>query len=744
VSALTTFSEATPEGIVEPVNAKEFFKFIFGTLDGYLCLVTIDRSKEKEIVRQRFFEYPVEIDKAIDFVERKSIKVDIYFAPFLMTQARRMKEDIAETPVVWSDGDTCPIESLLIEPSAVVRTSTGRHHFYWKLDPVESPDIGEYLSKKIAYYHAEEGMDKSGWDLTQLLRVPGTYNHKKVPPQPVSKAIVIRDATYKEEDFSDYPEVEYTNKTVSLDDIDIPDVEPEELLDKYSKHLSPRAYDLYVEIPLGDWSRALWELECTLAEAGMTAEEIFVVARMAACNKFNREKRGDLPVWKDVQRAVMHVQDRKEKPPEIGPERAVVNIKAPKLLTDEQRELAKSDVTFIEEYTEWAKTLGDAATQYHPAGAFVILSTLLSGVVKLPTSFGTVVPNLWFMILADTTLTRKSTAMDNATDLLLEIDEDLLLATDGSIEGLLTAMSTRSGKPSLFLRDEVTGLLEAMAKKEYMAGMMEMLTKLYDGKHMKRILRREVIDVENPRLIIFSGGIRNKMVELLDYKHVGSGFLPRFIFITAESDITKLRPVGPPTNKTIEGRTGLLNKMHRIYDFYTMLPTQRATNGGKEVHLPKRWSAELTDEAWSMYNSYEVKMLNFAMESHDPTLLTPMMDRLAKSGLKAAVLISASRLRKDKIVVDKTDLLHAFYYIEQWMEHTVYIIRNIGTSGDEQKVQRVYQKIVNEPGIMRSKLMQNFFLHKKDTDAILATLEERAVIRRERHARNSERLYPVE
>jgi hypothetical protein len=728
---------------VEPVNAKEFFEFIFGELDGYLCLVTIDRSKgdDAKTVRQKFYEYPDEIDSAIEFINKKSVNVDVYFAPFLMTQARRTKEDIVETPVVWSDGDTCPIDSLLIEPSAVVRTSPGKHHFYWKLDPVESPDVGEYLSKKVAYYHAEEGMDKSGWDLTQLLRVPGTFNHKTVPPQPVSKAIIIKHAIYREDDFKEYPDVEYTNKMVSLEELEIPDTTPEEIFEKYSTELSPRAYDLYVEIPVGEWSRQLWELELTLFEAGVTKEEVFVVGKEAACNKYARDNRGDLPLWKEVQRAEAHVNERKEKPPEIEPDRAVYKMVPPKLLNDQERESVKEDVTFVEEYTTWAKTLGDAAPQYHPAGAFVILSTLLSGTVKLPTSFGTVVPNLWFMILADTTLTRKSTAMDNATDLLMEIDDDLLLATDGSIEGLLTAMGTRSGKPSLFLRDEVTGLIESMSKKEYMAGMMEVLTKLYDGKHMKRILRREIIDVQNPRLILFSGGIRNKMIELLDYKHVGSGFLPRFIFITAESDITKLRPVGPPTNKIVEGRTTLLNKMKRIYDHYAMVQPQESHDG--KVLLPKQWAAELTDEAWNLYNSYEVKMLDFAMRSHDPSLLTPMMDRLAKSGLKAAVLLAASRMGGKKIVVDKRDLLHAFFYIEQWMEHTVYIVKNIGTSGDEQKVQRIYQKIVDEPGILRSALMQRFYLSKRDTDAMLGTLEERAVIRRERHKGRGERLFPI-
>src|SRR6185503_18286841 len=175
--------------------------------------------------------------------------------------------------------------------------------------------------------------------------------------------------------------------------------------------------------------------------------------------------------------------------------------------------------SFVERYIEWAKSLGDAAPQYHQAGAFTALSALLAGSVQLPTSFGVMKPNLWFMILADTTLTRKSTAMDIAMDLVMEIDDDVIMATDGSIEGLLTSLSTRPGKPSVFLRDEFSGLLEMITKRDYYAGIPELLTKMYDGKMQKRILRKESIEVRDPVLLVFAGGIKDKITGLLSFEH---------------------------------------------------------------------------------------------------------------------------------------------------------------------------------------------------------------------------------
>src|SRR5690606_32174212 len=121
--------------------------------------------------------------------------------------------------------------------------------------------------------------------------------------------------------------------------------------------------------------------------------------------------------------------------------------------------------------------------------------------------------------------------------------------------------------PSVFLRDEFSGLLEQMTKKDYMAGMAELLTKLYDGKMQKRILRKETVEVREPILILFAGGIKNKVTRILTHEQVSSGFMPRFIFITAESDISTLKPLGPPTQKTINTGDAIRNELIDIYTF---------------------------------------------------------------------------------------------------------------------------------------------------------------------------------
>ncbi len=472
-----------------------------------------------------------------------------------------------------------------------------------------------------------------------------------------------------------------------------------------------------------------------LFEAGLSREEVFAVSDAAACNKFRRDGRPKEDLWKDVCRAFSRHEEN-------------LNVLIPEtrepgeLISDAEKAYVEANPGFVERYIEWAKSLGDAASQYHQAGAFIALSSLLAGSVRLPTSFGVIVPNLWFMILADTTLTRKSTAMDIATELILEVDSDIVLATDGSIEGLLTSLSTRPGRPSMFLRDEFSGLLEMITKKDYYAGMAETLTKLYDGKLQKRILRKEVIEVRDPILIILAGGIRDRVTSLLTFDHVSSGFMPRFIFITAESDVGKVRPLGPPTEVNLGARDAILSEMRDLVNHYVQGAVLEIKNGQVGVSPALQWKAELTPRAWERYNELEASMMKAGVESEHPAVLTPTYDRLSKSMLKAAVLLAASRKREDKIVVEEEDIIRAIYYGTGWRDYSHQVINNVGKGTAEKELDVIANAIMRKPGVTRSQLMQSYHLRAREASHIFETLEQRGVVTRQRVGR-TEQFFPV-
>lgn len=730
--------------IIDPTTTRTaqevFFKLLFGRGVGYVCIAYLEPGTRR--LEEMFYRYPEDIEPMLDAIAGGVKGNSVYFCPQLFGQRARQKQYVTFTPNAWSDLDACQPTNLLVEPTLTIESSPGRFQAYWVFDGIVDPDDAEALSRRIAYRHRDEGADTSGWDLTQLLRVPGTYNfkYKTTADIPVVKVVAVNKNRYRLSDFKDYPDdTGYIIVDIPVPTGDeLPQASPEELLDKRRLGLNPMIWKLYAEEPITDWSKSLWNLQMLLFEAGFDRNEVYVIARESKCNKYARDGRPNTLLWKEVCRAEA---------------KALENLKAltgntrtdelQLLSPEEEAALERAGDTFVERYQTWAENLGDAAPQYHQAGAFIALSSLLAGAVRLPTSFGSIIPNLWFMILADTTLTRKSTAMDLAMDLVMEVDPDALLATDGSLEGMVTSLAARASRPSVFLRDEFSGLLEAMTKKDYMAGFAETLTKLYDGKPMKRLLRKEVVEVRHPILLVFAGGIKEKVCSLLTYEQVSSGFMPRFIFITAESDPSRIRPLGPPTLVTDNGKAAVREELEDLMHHYHQTQEMEVKVVSATIQTQKIFEAHLTPGAWARYNKFEMSMVEDGLKDERPDIMTPVNDRLSKSVLKAAVLIAASRQRDDnEVEVDLIDILRAIKYGWGWKRFANEIMTNVGRGTLERQLDTVTRMVNRRPGVTRSIIMQHLHLSAQQASALLETAEQRGMIHRQRTTR-TERLFPT-
>ena len=698
----------------------DFFETAYGDTTGFICIAT--RRPEGKFAEQ-FFSYPDEAQRAEEVIRSRALVENVYFCPQLLKERRRVKVNVDQVGCIWADLDECHPKYLRIKPSICYETSPGRYQALWTLSqPVDAEDA-EDAARRIAYHHSDQGSDRSGWDLTQLLRIPGTRNYKYGQGAEAPKVRVLdwNDDTHPLSDFRDLydqtPGYEYL-------DIPFPEFVPEDgekILERNRHRINGAAFTLFHREPETDRSSALFRLEMYCLEAGLSLPEVFQVCRDAACNKFTGQP---IRLWKDICRAQSrHAEQSRMATLPPGTELALV--------TRAEREALAREPSFIERYVDWAKQVGDAAIQYHEAGAFTALSTLLAGSVRLLTRYGSIQPNLWFMILADTTLTRKSTAMDLAMDIVLEIDPDLLLATDGSVEGFMQALSTRPGRVSLFLRDEFTGFMEQMSRKDYMSGMKEFLTKMYDGRTQKRLLRKEEIVIRDPRVILFAGGIKTKMQRIVDTEDIESGFLPRFVFITAESDPSKVRPLGPPEEENLTGRDRILTELQQIAKAHER--TAPTTFKGKVVGVHTvPVDVKMTERAWSRYNEVEQTLTQLAVDSGEDLRVTmvPMYVRLATSILKASILLAASRCLEGDVVVEEQDIVRAAMYGDVWRRYAQDIITNIGKGPLEHKIELILHAIQRRGNFARSRLMQTYHLTAREMDDIEKTLVGRGLIAR--------------
>lgn len=732
----STFQEAIE---ITHERRLDFFRLIFGNETGFVGIAY--KGKTDKHFTEKFFAYPEELNEMCTDISRTAQSLThVYFCPQLLADknfkregskgSARVKENVKTCTVLWADLDTCNPATLQVPASIVIQSSSGRWQAFWRLEEPLRPEDAEAICMKIAYFHADSGADRSGWDLTQLMRVPYTPNYKygDLTTAPLVTVVRTEPSLFRVDDFDIYPAyngLKFIDNPLPVD-ADLPDEDPLEILQRYRLVLNPAAFSLYDEVPQEgqDWSATQWKLVKILVEAGLRQEETFVVVRAARCNKYARDGRPDSALWVEIKKAYVKEYETHNLVP--TPTSVI-----PELLTDDEVRLAQSRDTFVERYIKWASDLTDAAPQYHQAGAFTILSAILAGSIRLYTSFGTVIPNLWFMILADTTLTRKTTAMNIAMDLLQEVNPDAIMGTDGSPEGIFSALKDRAKRPSIYLRDEFTGLLDSMTHKDYMAGMGEQLTKLYDGQTLKRLLRKEEIKITNPVFIIFAGGIKTKTQDLLTEEHINSGFIPRFIFITANADPSRVRPVGPPIIRDQEARGRIFDELFNLNIQYNSPRLVIMPDSKTSGNIIPEFAAKLTDEAWARYNELETTLTNAALDS-ELTYLTPVYDRLAKSTLKAAILLAASHQGEtgDVITVEVADIVHAIYYCKNWHMYVSEIVGGIGKSQDERMIDKIVEFVSSHKsmGAGRSDIMRKFKLDARRAELLLTTIVQRRLL----------------
>jgi hypothetical protein len=175
----------------------------FGEIGGYLGLFCATRpiagGGELLYPRSAYFEHPRRVPEAEVWCrERSAEDREVYFCAHLLTAKRRVKEHAAPVLALWADADGArsPEDARVPPPSAVVETSPGRGHLFWRLSRPLPPREAEALNRRLS---RAAGADRSGWDLTQLLRPPDTRNHKYGSAPPVRLLALTGDRYHPRE-----------------------------------------------------------------------------------------------------------------------------------------------------------------------------------------------------------------------------------------------------------------------------------------------------------------------------------------------------------------------------------------------------------------------------------------------------------------------------------------------------------------------------------------------------------------
>lgn len=697
----------------EKLSTKEFFEILFGTSEGFLFLCW--RDDDGVLNQQRPIRYPEALDTAVKYVELHKDE-DFYFSPMLYKVPRRKKSAVETTPVVYADTDTFDPSKFHIAPTLNVQTSEGHTHSYWVLDnDGYQPEDVARVSRAIAMTHSDEGVDSGGWDLTQLLRVPGTWNAKLESSKKEEDAgpVFIRDFSgeiYSLEDIADA----YDPENVSAVDIHVAGSMPRNIPDPMD--VLPRVAsikklsNLYSKEPEydQDWSDTLYLFVSEMLREGFTPAEILSVGWNASCNKYRRDNRPKEHFWEyDITRAIKDPKNRprtrvEEEAEDLDEaERTILIVgegiaKEVENLTLSPEEVANLKPTFVDSYVKWASSKTDSPVPYHIAGGLTIISLILGEWAVANPKFGIVRLGMFFTILGETTDTRKTTSRNLMKQLirLTEVgDYQYILTSDATEEGLIDALSTRAHQSSLFERDEVQKLIsDIKGQKSYMKGFLETLNELYDGNARGRIRAQKVTKDTPVNFVQYMMGIRSQFQENLELEDFKSGWGPRNVFVRGESpartrDNSRLEQGGQVQGKVDRGLHRLAKQLTEARDYWASKQKQRETP----------YYMSFDEDAWDRQTEWEWDLKEYFKDHQKYEYLKPCIERMSINIMKVGILFAMMEQRE---TVHLDDVLNAHYIACQWVEDLVVIVEGVSESYELRHMRSLEDYILQKDGLV--------------------------------------------
>jgi hypothetical protein len=283
---------------LEPEEQLKVLSRIWGNdRDGYVFLPWIDGTARDRSARRknyhegRAFRWPREKGAILEHL-RSHDGDDLYFAPSLFNGKRRIEHHAEPERALWADLDPVNPRGLGDRrPTIAWESSPGRFQGVWLLSTMRQG--ASWAGHENHRLTVEIGADPSGWDTTQLLRVPGRRNHKPdYGDEPVEGRLLWLDGPrYTWDDFDDLPPI---GQVQGGED---PDLLDDDLLNTVDRHEVWARVRLKVSKPVreymaartsegADRSDVLWQIERDLADAGCTLAEIIAVVRPTVWNKY--------------------------------------------------------------------------------------------------------------------------------------------------------------------------------------------------------------------------------------------------------------------------------------------------------------------------------------------------------------------------------------------------------------------------------------------------------------------------
>ncbi|UDL15223.1 RecA-like DNA recombinase [Gordonia phage Pons] len=287
----------SPTEIKHVFEQMKILKAIWRGKEGYVFMPWIPAEYARTKMRKQSwqegeaetFHWPSEEGRIVEHL-REHWNDDLYFAPMIFSQPKRKSEYATDGKRLWADldeADPRDIEEEL-KPTHAWETSPGRYAAVWSFTEERTNVSAPGGPNHRLTMHV--GADKSGWDTTQLLRVPGSANNKPDYPEGIRGRLLWRDRGFHTwKPFENLPAVKVLDADVDIDEQLLEGIDRYAVWGRVKLRVS-RSVREYMSLrqTMGlDRSHIAWQIERELADAGCSLAEIVAVIRPTIWNKFD-------------------------------------------------------------------------------------------------------------------------------------------------------------------------------------------------------------------------------------------------------------------------------------------------------------------------------------------------------------------------------------------------------------------------------------------------------------------------
>lgn len=271
---------------------------------GYVFLPWIsgnakDKDQRRDSYREgRAFKWPRDKPAILDHLKEHQ-RDELYFSVNLFAGKRRAEHQVLADRTLFADLDEVDPRKLDDQPTIAWESSPGRFQGVWIMaSELQGASLGGGPNHRLT---SNIGADPSGWDSTQLLRVPGrpNFKHNYRPPSEqdsddwagVAGAGLLwgTGPRYDWDDFDDLPEVSTPEAAKAVDEEVLASIDRHAVWARVRLRVSSRIREMMglKDIPAGtDRSDGAWEIARELADANCSSLEIVAVLRPTPWNKY--------------------------------------------------------------------------------------------------------------------------------------------------------------------------------------------------------------------------------------------------------------------------------------------------------------------------------------------------------------------------------------------------------------------------------------------------------------------------